>query len=346
MAVTKQTYTAAATWTQAQAADLFRTAFIDAGLMTDWFDSTVSSDAELRILRLSYDNTKTYGNSFFCFSFKPGSSIGISLLSGWDTTSKDVVGTQFVDYHLNKANIAISAGNTSFRAHDLSRFATSTSSNLSLIRYTSALDTKQSWFVVQQGTNRSKPFALVHAGTTLYPWLDLSKGIISGYQDVSATVTNARGNLHFRIQENVRRCLLHGHALRGTAEPTFGNNRFHEVGWNAYTYVGFGSINNDYSQNYSGFNQSVVALPVGKASANPAYTQDYVPVCTGVPWSPFTPTLLAADFAVYMHYANNTVAFRDRFIVTPNVEEWEVLEAANNPTLNDGASAFFLARVV
>ena len=50
MAVTKQTYTAAATWTAAQLATLFENAFINAGLMTAWYDSFLSGTVENLVL--------------------------------------------------------------------------------------------------------------------------------------------------------------------------------------------------------------------------------------------------------------------------------------------------------
>ncbi len=57
MTVTKQTYTANATWTAVQLADMFRSAFIDAGLMADWYDSFLGSTYENRILRIHYIGT-------------------------------------------------------------------------------------------------------------------------------------------------------------------------------------------------------------------------------------------------------------------------------------------------
>jgi hypothetical protein len=87
-------------------------------------------------------------------------------------------------------------------------------------------------------------------------------------------------------------------------------------------------------------------LPIGFSSTNPAFTSDYVPICSGVPWSAFASTPLAADFGMYMHYANNNITLLDTFVVSSGVEEWETVTYENNGAVNDGASPVFLARVV
>ena len=53
MAVTKQVYTAAATWTASGLADIFQSAFIDAGLMTAWHDSFLNT-VENRVLAVDH----------------------------------------------------------------------------------------------------------------------------------------------------------------------------------------------------------------------------------------------------------------------------------------------------
>lgn len=339
MAVTKTTYTATAPWTTSGLADLFRDAFIDAGLMTAWHDTFTQGTIPFRVLRIEHDNTKTYGSTFYYFDFR-SNSVGVSIASGWDTATDVPTGTQFLDYHILPAShIGPSASAT-----DIGGFSHSTTSNISLDRYTSATDTKQSWFVLRQGLNRSNPFTILHKNTSLHTWLDLTKGIINGYSTAPASVLNRRGFINFQLQENIRRCLLTGSALRGETR-TSGSAAFHAIQYSTHTYFGAGSVNNDYNanlpQNSAGF-----ALPVAKNSANPAFTTDYIPICTDLAWSIWTPTKLADDFGIYMHYADNTLAYGDRFIVTSGTNEWEVLNFANNSVVTDGASAAFLARVV
>lgn len=346
MAVTKQTYSANAGWAPSALADMFRDAFIDAGLMTAWHDSFTQSTTLFRVLKIEHDNTKTYGSSFYSFSFNTFNRVGFTLASGWNPSGTPPVnvptGTQYLDYLALPANI--NAGNAG--TNILSSI--SNTSNVFLDRYTSGSDNKQSWFVLRglSGSSgiKSVPFAILHKNTALHSWLDLNKGMITGFAKAITRVQNRAGYVNFSITEFLRRCLLYGAAFRGAA---FG---FEDREFNTHCYFGVGNQNNSSSDNlFSGANTSNgagVALPVGRSSANPAFVTDYVPICTELPWSPWTPTLLANDFGVYMHYADNTVAYGDRFIVQSGLNEWQVLDFANNANVLDGASATFLARIV
>lgn len=340
MAVTKQTYTATATWTYADLANLFRDAFIDAGLMTAWHDEFVTSGNTVRVLKIEHDNTKAFGSSFYYFTFY-SSITGVSIASGWNTGADIPAGTQYLDYHVLPAEL-----NSSFNQRDSRILSYVFSSDIFLDRFTSGEDVKQSWFVLRQGLNKSHPFTILHKNTSLHPWLDLNRGIINGYTTIGATVFSNQGFVDFQLQENIRRCLLTGQALRGDANYS-GSSRFHGISYRTHSYTGLGSQSNSTTSNYSSpTNGGAVILPVAKSSANPAFTADYVPICSSLPWSPFTPTLLANDFGIYMHYADNTTAYGDKFIVEAGVNEWEVLQFANNAVVVDGASAAFLARVV
>lgn len=354
MPVTKQVYTANAPWTGTDLANLLRSALIDAGLMTEWHDSfTVSPGGTphpVRVLKVTHNATKTYGSSFYYFSFPGGpiqASCRVSLASGWNPSGTPPVnvptGTQYLDYHTLPANIAGGSGESTLV------FNGSVTSNVSLERYTSALDTKQSWFVFTQGTSTSDPFTILHAGTALQPWLDLDRGLISGYSTVATSVISHMGTLRFQLQENIRRALLVGSALRG---ETNGIERFHDMRYNAHCYIGVGAKSASASENLgedvsgSAANGAGVILPVGKNSANPAFVTDYVPICSDLPWSPFTPTRLATDFGVCMYFADNTLAYGNRLVIQSAINEWEILKVTNNAAVNDGASPLFLARII
>lgn len=354
MAVTKQTYTINAGFTKTDVATALRSALIDAGLMTEWYDSfSLSTDRLGRVLRIEHDATKTYGTSFYYFIISD-SWIGVALATnGWKISGTAPIniptGTQYLDWHTLPTDII---SNNNQKSTII--FTYSTGSNLALDRITSANDTKQSWFVFKQSSTltRSRPFSFLHKDTSLHPWLDLSKGCISGFTRVAPSVDFRCGIVGFRVEENLRRCLSIGAALRGSA-PTNGENIYHDLGLFCYAYLGVGAQSNSPTSNlptdawasYSG-NASMAPLPVGKNSANPEYATDYVPICTNLPWSHYTPTRLADDLGIYMHYAANDVALGDRFVVQSAINEWEVLDFANNANVNDGASASFVARVV
>lgn len=349
MAVTKQTYTLSSGWTQTQLIGIYRSAFIDAGLMTEWYDSFInSSNFPVRVLEVDYDNTKTYGKTYYVFYFEGTSWAGVSICSGWDATNHVPTGTQGLDYHV-LPDIVSNVGSYPYWSSRI-ELGMNSGAELNLVRFTSGADVNQSWFVVyQSGTNRSRPFTIVHPNTSLYSWLDLNKGIVNGFIDLYTSISSRSGFLSFRMPENIRRSLLTGYALNGSVNNGNGYGIFHTLNFFTHCYAGLGNQSDSGGSNYSnvgsGYNACTL-LPIGRSNANPAFTSDYVPICSGVPWSAFTPTPLASDLGVYMHYADNNISLLDTFVVSAGVEEWEALSYENNSFVNDGASPLFLARVV
>jgi hypothetical protein len=348
MAVTKQTYTLSAGWTASQLTGIYRSAFIDAGLMTEWYDSfNNSSNYPVRVLEVDYDPTKTYGKTYYVFYFEGPSWVGVSVCSGWDATNHIPTGTQGLDYHV-LPNSVYTVGSILFTTRI--ELSMNSGADLSLVRYTSGADVKQSWFMLyHSGTSRSRPFTILHPNTSLYSWLDLDKGIVSGFIDLYTYVSSRSGFVSLRMPENIRRSLLTGYSLRGSVNSGNGNGIFHNLNFFSHCYAGLGNQDDSGGANYSNVgagNNSCTFLPMGRLNANPAFTSDYVPICSGVPWSAFTSTPLASDFAVYMHYADNNITLLDTFVVSSGVEEWETVSYENNAAVNDGASPLFLARVV
>jgi hypothetical protein len=352
MAVTKETYSATAGWTVSALANMFRDAFIDAGLMTAWHDSFQLTDGfgtttAYRVLRVQHDASKAYGSSYYSFCFDPGHGVSVTLASGWNPAGAPPVnvptGTRYLDYYDLPVNVR--SGGTQILDPEVT-------SNVHLDRFTSGSDNTQSWFVLRGLDSfaqaiRSSPFAILHEDAPLHPWLDLDKGVISGFTKVCSAVSNRAGIVSFQLTDNIRRCLSYGAALRGTTDPTLYVNGLN----NTHLYFGVGSQSSaSYGMNIPGGTQGQygagVALPVGRSTANPAFIVDYIPICSEVPWSPFTTALLADDFGVYMHYADNTMSYGDKVIVQSILNEWEIISAANNAAVLDGASASFLARVV
>ena len=344
MAVTKQTYSISSGFANTDVASALRSALIDAGLMTEWYDSFTSSGSTIcRVLQIIHDPTKTYGTCFYYFIIA-NSGITVALATnGWDATTPAPIniptGTQYLDWHTLPAESGLSQSTGTIL------FTYSTTSNLALDRFTSGSDTKQSWFVFRQASTvtRSRPFAFLHKDMALHSWIDLGKGCISGLTRLTAHTPNRAGVVNFQIDENLRRCLSIGSALRGVTNGF----SYHGQQYNAYSYFGAGS--EALGTNFPAWKENNCAatpLPVGRNSANPAYASDYVPVCSNMPWNLWTPTRLADDFGIYMRYDANDIALGDRFVVQAAVNEWEVLDFANNAVLNDGASASFLARTI
>jgi len=349
MPVTKQIYAISAP-TRTEVATALRSALIDAGLMTEWYDSFASgSDKLCRVLRIEHDSTKTFGTCFYYFTISDA-GIGVALATnGW--SGNVPTGARYLDWQTLPAS-----SNPQFDCTNI--FNYSAGSNFVLNRFTSQLDSKQSWFVFSQTvsgtTARSKPFSFLHKDTALHSWLDLSKGCISGFTTVSANSNNLVGRINFSIEENLQRCLSIGSAQRGVGGSGFhgaaiNTNCYYGVG--ALPYDGFGSGNFNIPNEGRSNGASGTPLPVGRNAVNPAYSTDYTPICSNLPWNLWTPARLANDFGVYVQYNTaapdvNPISLGTKIIVQTTVNEWETLQFANSSVLITGATPIFLARVI
>lgn len=343
MAVTKQTYKVLPIWTAANLADSYRSAFIDAGLMTDWHDSFVNAGVENRVLRVQYDATKAYGTTFYWFMFTTSGAF-VHVATGWNTTTKVPTGTQYLDFFSTATN---TTGN-----HWQFSGALTTNSETNLVRYSSGT---HHWFVSQQGTTR-QCFAIQPANHAIQPWLNLDRGYYSGFTYASPYVSNNAAGVRFMRGTALRRDLKIGTGLNGvtdSASYTTVPNRIALI-----TYSAPGNVSNDREGNFraplivdnafnAGFFMNSIILPTGFTATNSAYPSNSSPVFHSLQFTPYSTTALNSDFGITFHYATNVFGFQDKFIVTPGVEEWEVLSFAN-ATLGNGTtpSPAFLARVV
>lgn len=357
MAVTKEVYNLPIGFSLSDLCNIYRDAFIDAGYMANWYHSFTEGGRQHRVMEITYDGAKTYGKTYYCFSFESatggGNGIGLSIGTGFDTGTDSFSGTQFVDYHVQPPSTSPFGG---WRGTPISipNAAITNTQEYFLYRYTSQDDPTQSWFMSRVNTGYSSPFTILHPSTTIHPWLDMNIGPISGFINVVPTVRGHGAVCSFGIQEAVRRCVGIGSALIGSNDTSFGNNSYHAAGITTHTYVapGLGLAGNVASNfgastvNNSFAGGGHIVLPIGRNSINPAYASDFTPVCTDVPFSYYTNKLLASDFGIYGHYANNIQQPLDKFITTPGVEEWEIIARANNDTITTKASINFLARVV
>jgi hypothetical protein len=337
MAVTKQTYTANATWTASQLADIFRSAFIDAGLMTEWHDSFLSDQIENRILRVVYDGTKTYGATFYWFMFTTA-GVRLHLATGWNTTTKIPTGTQYVDYFSTTTNTLSNHAILS---------TVSNTTNVSLIRYTSQDSPGITWFNIRQGTSFI-PFMIFPSSSQIASWIDLNKTFFHHFITPVLTTDQSAAILSFNSRCGLRRSFLLGSGLPGSTT----SQAEARMSTACYTILGRSttSSNNDdglglqYVGTPSGFS---FILPLGTTTANPAYTTNSNPIFNGMPFSLYVSnTAIPPDFAIIPHFSNNTMAPLDKFVVTSGVEEWEIITVVNNTTAVTGASVALAARVV
>ena len=333
MAVTKQTYTATATWTTLQMADLLEEAFIDAGLMTAWYDSFTNSFHN-RILEVQYDNTKTYGKAYYWFMVST-TGLHLHVATGWDPVAHVPTGTQYVDYFSTTTN---SSSN-----HRTLVSGLTTTTTLTLTRYTSAVNTDFSWFLLRNGTTNYN-FHIPDAGAPEVAWLDLDKVMFHPMlHAVATTTTQSFGRLGFRHETPaIRRSYLSGGSLRGATSSSSYNSYYDII---AFSYIGLGNVNNSTTTAVN--SGTGIYLPTGFNNTNDAYATNSIPIFTGLNYTPYLAEGIPSDFGVSFHYANNTMSVLDKLIVTSGTEEWEMLTVANAQSGGGtSASPMFLARVV
>ena len=349
MAVTKQTYTATATWTASQLAGIFRSAFIDAGLMTDWHASFLSGSVENRVLKIDYDAAKAYGSTCYWFKFS-ADSVSLHVATGWNTGANVPAGTQYLDFFSNVTN----------SNHHFSLIAVNVVNTVELVRYTSGADPNQSWFVVKTSFSNQKAFTIISAQSTLQPWLDLSKGVFLGFFHLDLQSSSGFNRRHGVISilqgPSLRRSLITGSALKGsTSAFDYGSSSAQ------LAVMGYGAVGNqsdaftvnaqvafhvNQARNSNEGRVGSILLPVNFSGTNPSFTSDSSPVFHSMPFTAYTVDPLPSDFGLTFHYATNSFSQGDTFVVSSGTEEWEVVAFADNSSAVVGASPLFLARTV
>jgi hypothetical protein len=345
MAVTKQVYTAAATWTASQLAGIFRSAFIDAGLMTEWHDSFLSGSVENRVLEVIYNGAKTYGKTYYWFMFTT-TGVFIHVATGWNTGS-DIpagpsgAGTQYLDWFATTTNAT-----TNHRQ----LMAMTASTSTTLTRYTSGVNTAHSWYVLRHAA-LSLTFRIARPAETLASWIDLDRIVAGEMQIATPAILNTAALCHFHnALPQLRRTLLGSTAMRGATIA--GTDYVARVRLSIYGVAGnssnstsnWGNMASSTAPTANTLPQGVTILPVAFNNTNTAYSTDKIPVFTGLTVSPYMNTVLPSDFAIIPHFASNTFAYFDTFVVSAGVEEWEVMEFANNAGTTGQASMLFAAR--
>lgn len=328
MAVTKQTYTATATWTASQLADTFKTAFVDAGLMTDWHDSFLNT-VENRVLKVVYDASKTYGTVYYWFMFTTG-GVFIHTALDWTPGSDVPAGSQYFDYFATTTN-------STSNHRTLTSLVSATTTTLT--RYTSGVNTACSWFVVRNGTT-NVTFMIPSAGFGPQAFVDQSKVAfnhliytLAGSSGYYSHLSFVHGGCH------TRRTFLGAEALRSNTTTATFQSVLH-----VHKYLASGNSSNQSSNFSTSNSDSGVWLPTASANTQTALASEHTPVFTGPTVSPYL-SALPSDFGMAAYYASNSMAIQDTLVVSSGSEEWEMLSVSTN-SASDAGRLMFLARVV
>jgi hypothetical protein len=325
MAVTKQAYVAVAPWAITDVTTAVQNAFIDAGLMTAWYDSFISGGREHRVLEVAYDAAKTYGKTYYWFTFD-GTGMWVRTSTGWNATTHiprgagGTVGTQFVDW---------ADTNTTQLSAAYQLLTISTSISFSITRYTSS---GRSFFVLRTGTAYST-ITIDPASTTFRAFYDLNLGYHSGIYRI--TTSNRRILIH--SIHRFRRELLLGSSIN---QGSYGFD--YQVTCSVYTTpVNFASWG-DVSFPVDGF-----VLPGWTTNSNPSAGSNFNPVFNGIRLTSVHLTDLPSDFGLSSIKNSNSLAIQDNATVSAGVEEYEILAFSNEGFFGTVSSnPVFLARTI
>lgn len=333
MAVTKQTYTATATLTAATFFTQLRSAFIDAGLMTEWHDNFTNT-LENRVLEIT-NAAGTYGKTYYWFMVGASGNLFYQVATGWNTGSDIPSGTQYLDFFATTTNAT-----TNHRQLATFNFTT----DVKITRYTSG---NVNFFVISQGATY-RCFTIVKGSGSFQAWVDFSKGFLNLLYEVNSSVSNTSGQVAFQRYCSLRRELGRGTVLNGSTTAAQYTGDANSATYGAeYSYSGFGNSSNNWLQNIGGTttaSRSAIVLPIGFNGTNGAYSTDSSPVFHSLPYSQWITTTMGSDFGVTMLYTANTLGIYDTITVSAGSEVWEVMAFANNATITTGATPVMLAR--
>jgi len=330
MAVTKQVYTLNPTWTASGLANLFRSAFIDAGLMTEWYGAFLSGSVENRILEVVNDSTKTYGTVYYWFMFTT-TEIAIHTALNWNNTTNAPSGTQYQNFYSTTTN------STTNHLSFVNTLTTATS--LTLTRYTSAINASCTWFVFRQSSTIFRfliPFGAYTATSFVNQNLTAFNGVIS----TTGASTFYYGIMAFmHYAGHTRRTFLGSSALNGTTSVT----AFRLIP----QFLRYAPIGNNSGSGTTNVDQNTITtwLPTAFTNTHTGLAADHTPVFTSIQCSPYLP-VLPADFGLTGYYANIAITTGDTLVVSAGTEEYEVIahQAANNSS--GGGTCVLLARTV
>jgi hypothetical protein len=328
--------------------DLLGSAFEDAGLMTAWHNVFTNGSIRHAILEVTYDASATFGKCYYWFN-TDGFSLRLNLATGWSQANNEPVGTQWLDFSQPIASMNQISGYVVIDSMSIN-------TTFNLTRYTSGLNNTHSHFLLQSSATVFRAFSIGHPSHNAAPWIDMEKNLFHAFLIPAPSTSNGGGfgnSIGFSSVGAIRRSYGIGVILRNDS-----NNRVANIFRTVASYMGYGKASNNLTNNIftndvSSWNslspRFALTLPVASAQsdANPAYTSDHNPICTGMPYSFEQPgSALPADIGIVQHFANNNLKPLDRFIVTAGVEEWEVIHVINNVTANSGLTLALAARVV
>lgn len=350
MAVTTGTYTVSTSggaYTPAAFAAQVRLALIDCGHMTEWHASFLSGTVENRVLKLDFDNTKTYGSTFIWFMFS-GADMFYHICRGWNTSSNipqgvGGAGSQYVDFLSTTTNAT---------TNHMRFAAQNASTNVNIKRYTSQNRANFSVLLIKNGSVEYQ--IIIDRTAPSANYVDLNKECWDGCLLWARTRTGSGvAVVNFQMYPAKLRGSNRGRWLRGVTVATqYGANPTAAAPWEvatgdaqalqglAYGWTG-NTVNDGGNATFSGIAIGVMLMQQGFTNVNPAFTSDYNVSFYDIPISLYTGAKLPSDFAIY--YALNNITLETFTTITVGSDNGEVIAYANGSVINERGSAVFFA---
>lgn len=362
MAVTVTTHTVAAPWTAADMREAFKQSFVANGIMADWHDTFDAGTNKIAVLERVFDNSKTYGKTYYVFRFtsnkvfvyqcdswsqvnnQPNGQIHDTYAGGYNFSST----TQTVGEYIlvpGAMGAGNANGNLGYAAYDMQP---SVSAEVKAFR--SAIDADFVFFQVTNGSFKTVfmfpngPASNLDLDTFYYG------GMIAAYGNYvgSGYATSVK----FAHLNNGGRRVFPGGNSYGLSDSSYIEQAY-TMSHITAMYEILGS-----SQNYAPNNgiissvssAALFRLPILNAAildSNAPATNRYY-IHTGVFFNPYeAKPNLPGDFGIYA--ANGTVNnfdIGDKLIVTAGSEEYTILSRAVSGSSTDAGYAWgaFVAR--
>ena len=332
MAIIKQVYTLTPSWSASGLADLFRSAFIDAGLMADWHASFLSAAVENRILQVVFDPARTYGTTYYWFMFTT-SGVYVHTAGQWAAGATVPSGSQYQDYFATTTNAV---------TNHFTLLALSSSTSVTLTRYTSQQKAGCTFFVLAQGAAVRAPFLIPTPAFGPNGFVSLDHVLYNGLIRASSNRSNNAARIAFEhIGGHLRTTYLGATALRG---GTNAGSYYTLVELQLYIAPATISSSAAFSGNMGSIGEAGIYLPTAMAVTHSGLAADHLPVFTGPCIGAYLQPL-PDEFALIPYHASAAPMAGDRIIVSAGVEEWEILQFDTSSTANH-SQLFFAARVV
>lgn len=344
MPVTTQNYTVAAGYTASQLLTAFSSAMTDSGFAL--YDSD-SSPVEFRVFEVVYDNTKTYGKTYYIF-IASGADIFYAISSGWNTTSKipagqGGAGTQYLDWY----STTLSTSN-SMRLTASTTAGFNSSSSVPIKRWTSAIRSNFSVIQIVNGTT-NVPFVI--EPTAPNNLVDLNREIYTSMLWPRVDIQSNTATAHFQAFSPILRGSHLGVWLRGiTTASLFGLSATAVSPWDTGSYANllrgivYGSPGNQSGAGANvSYNQPVTQLFNRFNNTNSRFTTDEEAPQLTLLLNNYSSATLPPDFAFIPVYDSNTLQVGAEITISPT-EKWTIIQVANATTLGNGPSMVFAAR--